>query len=108
MFVGKGKDRGKELNVKGFININKVGKEFAKKLMQGLNEHKGESKLGIIQPVIDNFTTIKGFNYNLDMGLMYARVSIERRLLAVLITIEDIEYDRIPIQEYINSLLGRQ
>ena len=108
MFVGKGKDRSRELNVKGFININKVGKKFAKKLMQGLNEHKGESKLGVIQPVVDNYTTIKGFNFNLDMGLMYARVTIERRLLALLLTIEDIEYDRIPVQDYLNSLLGRQ
>ncbi|MCU0821698.1 MAG: hypothetical protein MUC95_04395, partial [Spirochaetes bacterium] len=108
MFIGKGKDRSKELRVKGFININKVGKDFANKLMKGLNEHKGESKLGVVQPVMDNVTTVRGLNYNLDMGLMYANVSFERRLLDFVITVEEIHYDRISIQEYLNSLFGRQ
>lgn len=108
MFIGKGKDRSKELNVKGFVNINKVGKEFANKLLKGLSEEKGKSKLGIAQIAVDNSMTIKGFNYNLDIGLMYANVKLERLFLGYFVTVQDLNFDRIPIQSYLNSILGRK
>lgn len=108
MFIGKGKDRSKELNVKGFVNINKVGKEFANKLLKGLSEEKGKSKLGIAQIAVDNSVSIRGFNYNLDMGLMYASVQFERRAIGFIVTVQDVKFDRIPIQSYLNSVFGRK
>lgn len=108
MFAGKGKDRSKELNVKGFININKVGERFANRLFKGLSEEKGESKLGIAQYAVDNSMSIKGFNYNLDMGLMYVNVHFERRLLGYIIQVEDVKFDRVPIQSYLNNIFRRE
>ena len=106
MFMGKGKDRSKELNVKGFVNINKVGEEFANRLFKGLSEEKGKSKLGIIQPIVDNTVIIKGFKYNLDIGLMDVEVNLKRKMVGYLIFIEDIKRRRIPIQEYLNNIFG--
>jgi hypothetical protein len=107
MFLGKGKDRGKELNTKGFIDINKIGEKFAKKLFEGLNEEKGKSKIGIAQYVLDNTMNIKGFNYNLDIGLMDVEVALSRRAIGYLILVEDIRITRMPIQEYLNNIFGR-
>ncbi|MBN2041480.1 MAG: hypothetical protein JW864_15685 [Spirochaetes bacterium] len=108
MFLGKGKDRSKELNVKGFININKIGEKFAKKLMEAMNDEKGKSKIGALaQFVLDNSGVIKGFKYNLNIGLMDVEVNLDRKAIGYGIFIEDIERRRIPIQEYLNNIFGR-
>ncbi|MCP4726775.1 MAG: hypothetical protein GY863_17160, partial [bacterium] len=105
MFIGKGKDRGKELNVKGYINIHKVGEKFSNKLFKGLSEERGQSTLGIAQFAVDSSVSIKGFNYNLDTGLMYVKVSFIRKgFIGYIITVENILFDRVPIQNYLRSI----
>ncbi len=106
MFFGKGKDRGKELNVKGFININKIGEKSARKLYENLTQEKGKSKIGVARFVLDNTMIIKGFNYNLDIGLMDVDVSLGRKAIGYVILVEDIRITRMPIQEYMNNLFG--
>lgn len=106
-FTGHNVDMSKEINMKGFINISKVGEKFANRLLKGLSEQKGESKLGGIgQFVVDNFQKVKGFNFTLDKGLVYTTVSLDRRLLGFLATFQDekISFERMPIQEYLRKV----
>ena len=107
-FVGKGIDLNRELTMKGFINIHKIGEKFANRLLKGLSEEKGKSKLGIAQMAVDNSVNIDMFNFNLDMGLIYTSVSFNRRALGFLVAVEDVEFERMPIQEYLRNILGRR
>ena len=104
MFVGKSK----ELSVSGYINIHKIGEKFANRLMKGLSEEQGESKLGIVQPIVDNSMLVKGFNFNLDKGLIYATVTLSRRAVGFIATVKDekVQFERMPIQVYLNNILG--
>ncbi|MDY6967329.1 MAG: hypothetical protein SVR08_01560 [Spirochaetota bacterium] len=107
-FKGKGLDFSKKLNVKGYINIYKIGEKFANRLLKGLNSEKGESKLGIAQYVVDNTMKVDGLNYNLDKGLVYVTVGFSRRRpIGYIIGIERdiVKYDRIPIQEYLRGIM---
>jgi hypothetical protein len=74
--------------------------------MKGLSEKKGKSILGIAQPVVDNSMTIGEFNFDILNGLIYAKVSLKRRLLGNIFRIKDdtIEFERIPIQEYLRKV----
>lgn len=107
-FDGSGVDIKKELNIKGFVNIYKIGEEFANRLMKGLSEEKGKSKLGVAQPIVDNFMLPKRFSFNLDKGLVYTTVDIERKtvskLMGVSIKNDQIRFERIPIQEYLRKV----
>ncbi len=107
-FDGRGVDIKKELNIKGFVNIYKIGEKFANRLMKGLSEEKGKSKLGLAQPIMDNFMLPKRFSFNLDKGLVYTTVSIERKtvskLMGVSIKNDQIRFERIPIQEYLRKV----
>ena len=107
-FDGRGVDIRKELNIKGFVNIYKIGGEFANRLMKGLSEEKGKSKLGVAQPIVDNFMLPKRFSFNLDKGLVYTTVDIERKtmskLMGVSIRNDQIRFERIPIQEYLRKV----
>jgi hypothetical protein len=107
-FDGMGVDVKKELNIKGFVNIYKIGEEFANRLMKGLSEEKGKSKLGVAQPVVDNFMLPKRFSFNLDKGLVYTTVDIERKtvskVMGVSIKNDQIKFERIPIQEYLRKV----
>ena len=79
-------------------------------LMKGLSQEKGESKLGIVQPIVDNFVLPKGFNFNLDKGLVYTTVTLDRKVVSYAsgIKIENnkIEFKRMQIQEYLNNIMG--
>jgi hypothetical protein len=107
-FDGRGVDIKKELNIKGFVNIYKIGEEFANRLMKGLSEEKGKSKLGVAQPIVDNFMLPKRFSFNLDKGLVYTTVDIERKtvskLMGISIKNDQIRFERIPIQEYLRKV----
>ncbi|OQA95322.1 MAG: hypothetical protein BWY23_02465 [Spirochaetes bacterium ADurb.Bin218] len=106
-FSGKGLDITKELSASGYINIYKIGEDFANKLMRGLSEEKGKSKLGKpVQFAVDNSMLIKGFDFRLDRGLMYTTVTFTRKVLSLLVTVDNsqITFDRIPIQEYLRKV----
>jgi len=107
-FAGRGLDVAKELDVKGYINIYKIGSKFAKKLMEGLSETEGESKLGFAQKIVDNSMSIKGFNFNIEKGLVYTTVSLDKGIVGQMVGIEHdkIEFDRITIQEYLKNITG--
>jgi hypothetical protein len=95
----------KELAWKGNINIHKIGEEFGNRLFKGLSQEKGKSKLGIFQFAYDNAVIPTGFNYSIDLGLMYTTVSFYRKTIGYAIGPEvKAEFDRIPIQEYLRKV----
>jgi hypothetical protein len=103
---GRGLNINKELNATGYVTISKIGSQFADRLMKGLSEEQGKSKLGApVQYVVDK-SMPKSFDFRLDNGLVYTTVEFSRNLLNMLIRIENnkIEYDRIPIQEYLRKV----
>ncbi len=106
-FSGKGVDIERELSAQGNINIYKVGEKFANRLLKGLSTEKGKSKLGgVAQFAVDNSMIVKGFNFNLDRGLVYTTVSFSRRVIGYLFGVKDekVEFDRMPIQEYLRKV----
>ena len=107
-FSGKGLDINKELDASGYINIHKIGNDFANSLMKGLSENQGKSTLGIVQPVLDNTMSVKSFNFNLDKGLIYARVLLNRKTISYFLQtkIQDdrVDFERITIQEYLRKV----
>ena len=60
--------------------------------------------------MVDNFTKIKGFNFNLDKGLVYTTVDFERKFFSILAMVENnkVEFDRIPVQEYLKNTLKEE
>ncbi len=105
-FSGRGVNINKELTAKGYIHIYKVGEKFANSLMKGLSVEKGKSKLGSAQFALDNTMNIESFNFNLDKGLVYTTVLLTKKTLGVIIAVEEdkVEFDRIPIQEYLRKV----
>ena len=105
-FSGRGVNINKELTAKGYIHIFKVGEKFANSLMKGLSVEKGKSKLGSAQFALDNTMNIESFNFNLDKGLVYTTVLLTKKSLGVIIAVEEdkVEFDRIPIQEYLRKV----
>ncbi len=106
-FSGKGLNVEKELTATGSISIYKIGQDFANRLMKGLSEEQGKSKLGTpVQWLIDNALGIKGFDFRLDRGLVYATVTFQRRGLSILGTVDKsrVDFERIPIQEYLRKV----
>ena len=107
-FSGKGLNVDRQLDATGYVNIHKIGNDFANSLMKGLSETEGKSTLGIVQPVLDNTMSVKSFNFNLDRGLIYARVALNRRALSYILgtKIQDnrVDFERITIQEYLRKV----
>ncbi|HDP81184.1 MAG TPA: hypothetical protein ENN21_10130 [Spirochaetes bacterium] len=106
-FSGRGLDVNRELNVQGYINIYRVGEKFANRLLKGLSEEQGKSKLGALgQFAVDNSMSVKGFNFNLDKGLVYTTVTFSRRTFGYLFGVKDekVEFQRMPIQEYLRKV----
>ncbi len=106
-FSGKGLDINKELTVSGYINIYEIGNEFANRLMKGLSQEKGKSKLGgPVQFVVDNSMTVEKFDFKLDKGLAYPTVKLKDRFVGKFVSIldEEIKFDRIPVQEYLRKV----
>lgn len=106
-FSGRGLNIKKELTATGYVNIYKIGTKFANRLMKGLSEEKGKSKLGApVQFAVDNSMLIKGFDFRLDNGLVYTTVSFTRKALSLFITVDNsqVVFDRIPIQEYLRKV----
>lgn len=106
-FSGRGVDVKKELNVQGNVSIYKIGEKFANRLLKGLSTEKGKSKLGGIgQFAVDNTMNVKGFNFNLDKGLVYATVTFSRRAIGYLFGVKDekVEFERMPVQEYLRKV----
>lgn len=106
-FSGRGLDVNKELTPSGNINIYKIGEEFANRLMKGLSQEKGKSKLGKpVQFAVDNSLLIKSFDFRLDKGLVYTTVRFTGKALSYFIKVENDEvvFDRIPIQEYLRKV----
>jgi len=106
-FSGKGFNINRELPWNGYINIYKIGEKLANKLMKGLSTEQGKSKLGKAQLIVDNFMYIKGFNFNLEKGLIYTRVPLKPGILGRIVGVEnnEISFDRIPVQEYLRNIL---
>ncbi|MCL2025201.1 MAG: AsmA family protein [Leptospirales bacterium] len=107
-FSGKGVDVNRQLDATGYINIHKIGNDFANSLMKGLSETEGKSTLGIVQPVLDNTMSVRSFNFNLDRGLIYARVTLGRGIISYVFNtkIQDnrVDFERITIQEYLRRV----
>ncbi len=106
-FSGRGLNIKRELTATGYINIYKIGQEFANRLMKGLSEEKGKSKLGKpVQFTVDNSLLIKGFDFRLDKGLVYTDVYFKGKALSYLINVENdrVSFERIPIQEYLRKV----
>jgi len=106
-FKGHGLDISRELSMEGFINIHKIGDKFANRLLKGLSTEKGQSKLGAIgQFAVDNSMNVTGFRFNLDKGLVYATVTFSRRTFGYLLGVknERVEFERMPIQEYLRKV----
>lgn len=105
---GQGLDFSKELSTNGSINIYKIGKKFANKLLKGLSEEKGKSVLGGIgQFAVDNTTEPKGFYYYMDEGNIYTTVKLKKVGVGGLflgIENEEVKFDRMPIQEYVKGI----
>ncbi len=105
---GKGVDFSKKISSKGNINIYKVGEKVAGKLMKGLQDEKGRSKIGSTQTVVDNTMSIQGFDFYMDGGNVYTTVKLDPRTVArasgIRIQNNQIKYDRIPIQEFMRSV----
>ncbi|MCL2156221.1 MAG: hypothetical protein FWH53_11195, partial [Leptospirales bacterium] len=80
---GRGLNINKELNATGYITISKIGSKFADRLMKGLSEEQGKSKLGApVQYVVDK-SMPKSFDFRLDNGLVYTTVEFSRNLLTL-------------------------
>jgi hypothetical protein len=95
------------MNVTGPINIYKVGDKIANKLFKALSEEQGQSKLGFIQIIVDNSVTIKSFNYYIDKGNMYTTVKLDKSgVFGYIAGIREdtIQFDRIPLQEYLRKV----
>ncbi len=109
-FSGRGLNIKKELKPVGYINIYKIGDEFASRLFKGLSEEKGESKIGVIGDfVVKNSVKPIGFNFNLDKGLVYATVLFKNdSIIGLGIGIENnkIPFDRMPLQEYLRNIMA--
>jgi len=106
-FSGKGLNINKELTVTGYINIYEIGTEFANRLMKGLSQEKGKSKLGQpVQFIVDNSMGIEGFDFRLDKGLAYPTVRLWRKVISVLAVVDrsEVKFDRIPVQEYLRKV----
>ena len=76
--------------------------------MKGLSQKKGKSKLGKpVQFAVDNSLLIKGFDFRLDKGLVYTKVSFTGKALSYFIKVEndEVAFDRIRIQEYIRNIM---
>lgn len=105
---GKGLDFKKRMNVTGNINIYKVGEKVAGRLMKGLEDEKGRSKIGTTQTIVDNTMSIRGFDFYMDGGNVYTTVQLDPRHVArasgIRIANNQIKYDRIPIQEFMRSV----
>lgn len=96
------------MNVTGNINIYKVGEKVAGRLMKGLEDEKGRSKIGTTQTIVDNTMSIRGFDFYMDGGNVYTTVQLDPRHVArasgIRIANNQIKYDRIPIQEFMRSV----
>ena len=106
-FSGRGLNIQKELTASGYVSIYKIGRDFANKLMKGLSEEKGKSKLGTpVQFAVENAMGIEGFKFKLDKGLVYTTVNFTRKTLSLLVTVENsqVDFARIPIQEYLRKV----
>ena len=106
-FSGRGLNTKKELTPSGNINIYKIGEEFANRLMKGLSQEKGKSKLGKpVQFVVDNSEIPKSFDFRLDKGLVYTTVKFTGKTFSYIIRVanDEVVYDRIPIQEFLRKV----
>ncbi|PKL16040.1 MAG: hypothetical protein CVV49_18330 [Spirochaetae bacterium HGW-Spirochaetae-5] len=106
-FSGRGLDINKELTPSGNINIFRIGEEFANRLMKGLSQEKGKSKLGKpVQFALDNSMLAQSFDFRLDKGLVYTKVKFKGKALSRIFNVENEEvvFDRIPIQEYLRKV----
>ena len=109
-FSGRGINTDREITANGYVNIHRIGKKFANRLMRGLSTEKGKSKLGSLgQFVMDNFMRVKGFNFTLDRGLVYASVPLSPGVFGRIVGVENnmVRFDRLPVQEYLKKL-GRE
>ena len=103
---GRGLNINKELTATGYVTISKIGSKFADRLLKGLSEEQGKSKLGApVQFVVDR-SMPKSFDFRLDKGLVYTTVEFSRNIVSMLVRVGDnkIEYNRIPIQEYLRKV----
>ncbi len=106
-FSGTGLNFKQGINANGYINIHKIGKKFAKRLMVALSKQKGKSTLGgPVQFVVDNAMSVKSFNFRLNKGLVYTTVYFNEGPLSRVATIEKnrVSFERIPVQEYIKKI----
>ncbi|MDA3899986.1 MAG: hypothetical protein PF637_05635 [Spirochaetes bacterium] len=104
---GKGLNISESVSTKGYVTIYKIGEEFANNLMKALSTKKGKSMLGApTQFVVDNAMALEKFYFYIDKGNIYAKVPPEQRLITKLtfIKVNDIEFVRMPVQEFMRNL----
>jgi hypothetical protein len=110
-FAGRGLNFKKGLDWKGYINIYKIGEKIASRLLKGLSAKKGKSNQDRVTGfIVDNAMYVQGFNFNLDKGLVYTTVPLKRGLMGYAVGIYDdkIEFERMPIQEYLRNIIREE
>lgn len=106
-FSGTNLNYNREMPWSGYITIYKIGTVFANRLMKGLNQEKGKSKLGDeLQYVVDNSIIVTKFEFILEKGLAYPTVKTTDKFIGKFISVRnnEIKYNRIPIQEYLRKV----
>lgn len=107
---GKGLNVAENLTTEGTVEIYKIGNQIANELMKVMSEKEGESKLGATQFVVDNTMDVDRFIFYIDKGNVYATVKLEQKLISQLtftqIENNEIKYERIPVQEFLSSIMG--
>jgi hypothetical protein len=109
-FHGKNLNYKKELKPVGYVNIYKIGDDFASRIFKALSSKKGKSTLG---PALDfalkNSVKPKGFDFKLDKGNVYSTVKFQRQgILNLGIGVEnnEIPFERMPLQEFLRNIMA--
>ncbi|MBN1499140.1 MAG: hypothetical protein JW982_03215 [Spirochaetes bacterium] len=107
---GRGLDFANNPEIKGSINIYKIGRRLASNLMKGLTAKNKKSTVDIYTRfAMDNSLSVKNMFYSIENGNIYTTVNFTKRTLGFFVSIkeEKIEFQRIPVQQYLNSILGK-
>lgn len=109
--TGKGLNFQKSIDMKGYINIYRIGEKLASQLMKGLSENEGRSTMdSFTKFAVDNSMRVKTFYYYIENGNVYTTVTFEKDLLGYILGVknEKVSFERIPIQEYLRSVQSKE
>lgn len=105
--TGRGLDFSKGFDLKGYVNIYRIGDKLAGQLLKGLSENNGRSTLDkFTKFAVDNSMRVNSFYYYIDNGNVYTTVTFKRDFFGFFIGVEDekVKFERIPVQEYLRNV----